>query len=464
MKSHLSTLSSVALTAALTASASALASQSTTTMTQEQIKSRLLELCKDLKVGEYKWQKDEVCEVSNDDGITWKPLVWGALLLAITGWALIRFRKRTSVSPPGTPWIPNDTPAPVPGEIDETSSAPGVIVESEETPAELVSEEPDKNPEEIIVERAKTDPRFTFDGDVMKSLTIATMKIDDLTKWSPGVVNMVDPTIAMMVYELLKERIEISGKVSESTPLIITYYTDGTDLDHNVTTSYSPMVAEVYDAHGIPIWYVPGGIVKGYTRITVEVDGTPRVHWWGKYDATTNVLIESYDESGKLLETPAEAPSWVTDILAPDTSTIAPPPSSEVPDTATPGLSPDLPVPVTPVPVWPTPSSLPTTADIWDKITSKIEVLWSPESPVIPADTTVPTDARDLTPAVPGTLTVPAQVVPASPVLPAKSQPEEGVAVVTPPAPAPAAVPIKTDPETAQKVTVKPLWKRLLGR
>lgn len=54
MKSHLSTLSSVALTAALTASASALASQSTTTMTQEQIKSRLLELCKDLKVGEYK--------------------------------------------------------------------------------------------------------------------------------------------------------------------------------------------------------------------------------------------------------------------------------------------------------------------------------------------------------------------------------------------------------------------------
>jgi hypothetical protein len=297
----------------------------------------------------------DICEVSMDNGISWQVLAWTVLLAAIWAWALVRFRKKTP-----TPDVPKDPAAPdtpADGEVDETLDVPPVVVEPEEAPVELVTEESDKTPEEIIVEQAKTDPRFVVDGEVIKSVTIATMKIDDLTKWIPGTVHMPDSRIPMIVYELDKERIEISGTSDGSSPLIITHFADGSDIDRNVTTSYSPIVAEIYDASGVSVWYVPGGKVKWHSRITVDKDGIPTVYDGAKYD-DTDTIIEEYDDHWKVKEAPGESPSGISDILAPDTSTPAPAPEAPAPEAPAPEApAPEAPAPEAPAPEAPAPEA-----------------------------------------------------------------------------------------------------------
>jgi hypothetical protein len=65
------TLGGMALAAALTATP-ALAQQSTTTMTQEQIHNRLMELCSDPQFGQNLVNpKEDFCEYSPDNGKTW---------------------------------------------------------------------------------------------------------------------------------------------------------------------------------------------------------------------------------------------------------------------------------------------------------------------------------------------------------------------------------------------------------
>ena len=83
------------LGAVVLAATPALAQQNTTSMTQEQIHSRLIELCSDPYFGQNLMnRKDDICEYSTDGGKTWILTGTGTLLSLLWLGYIFRLRQR----------------------------------------------------------------------------------------------------------------------------------------------------------------------------------------------------------------------------------------------------------------------------------------------------------------------------------------------------------------------------------